>query len=281
MGAVHISLDITLINLEKRLERVKIDTCIITLRGDVVFRYFRNKKAINKVFKLHSATKSILSILAGIAIDNGALEGVIVPISRFFPMLSDDKARITVKDLLTMSPGFSWEEFGEWGGRPFPMINSNNWVKFILERPMIEEPGLHMYYNSGCSHLLSAILQQCTGRQLSRFAKDTLFRDLGIDDFIWHSDSTGIGIGGFGLTLKAIDMQKVGRLMLQNGVFHDKQVVSFEWVETSTRRRFHTYDFIGSYGFHWWIMNDDDNTPIHPYTYFAMGYSGTLLLLQN
>jgi CubicO group peptidase (beta-lactamase class C family) len=263
----------------KQIKKDKINTCLIFHKDSIVFEYYKNGKMREKLHKVNSVTKSILSILVGIAIDRKELEGVNLSISRFFPEISDSKARITIENLLTMSPGLFWPEFGEWGGRPFPMINSKDWVKFFLEREIVEPPGQHMYYNSGCSHLLSAILQKATGTSLIEYAKQYLFKPLGIEDFQWHTDSKGIAIGGFGLSLKAIDMLKIGKLMLQNGKYMNQVVVSDNWVKESTLPRYHTYNKIGSYGYHWWIMTDNSNQPINPHTYFAMGYGGQYIIV--
>lgn len=265
--------------IKKLITNEKINTCLIYHRDFTVFQYYKNSKMQEKLHKVNSVTKSILSILVGIAIDRNELEGVDLPISRFFPDISDSKAELTIEHLLTMSPGLDWREFGEWGGRPFPMINSQNWVQFVLESESIEPPGQRMIYNSGCSHLLSAIMQKATGKNLIDYARQHLFQPLEIEDFQWHTDSKGIAIGGFGLSLKADDMLKIGTMMLQNGRYKGKVVVSDTWVKESTVPRFLTYNQIGAYGYHWWIMTDDSNQPIHPHTFFAMGFGGQFIIV--
>lgn len=131
-----------------------------------------------------------------------------------------------------------------------------------------------MYYNSGCSHLLSAIVQRSTGKSLTEYAEEYLFEPLEIEKYTWHADAKGIVIGGFGLSISSKDMLKIGQIMLQNGYWNDQQVITEEWVKESTIPRFHTYDRIGSYGYHWWILTDKQNRPSVPSTYFAMGYGG-------
>jgi CubicO group peptidase (beta-lactamase class C family) len=180
--------------LEKELKNEKITTCLISMNDEVVFHYYKNKKMEGKLHRVNSVTKSILSILVGIALDRKDLDNIQIPISQFFPKLCKSHAGITIEHLLTMSPGIDWPEFSDWGGSCMPMCNSKDWIKFFFERNIIENPGQTMYYNSGCSHLLSAILQQVTRKSLKDYAMEHLFKPLQINNIIWHSDSRGITI---------------------------------------------------------------------------------------
>ena len=177
--------------LEKNLKKDKINSCIIYQRGSVLYQYYRNNKMKEKLHKVNSVTKSVLSILIGIAIDQGKLAGVEQKISDFFPNIEESKRDITIEHLLTMTPGYDWPEFSSWQGRPMPMINSRDWVKFILERKMDEKPGQNMYYNSGASHLLSAILQQVNNNDTKGFVEKYLFNPIRIRQYEWHTDSKG------------------------------------------------------------------------------------------
>jgi CubicO group peptidase (beta-lactamase class C family) len=266
-------------HLEKQLKKEKITSCLISINDELVFNFYKNKKMETKLHKINSVTKSILSILVGIAIDRKELENIHLPITEFFPILAKNHPEITIEHLLTMSPGIHWPEFSDWGGTCLPMSNSHNWIKFFFERDIIENPGKTMQYNSGCSHLLSAILKQVTGKSLKEYAVEHLFNPLQIHDFIWHSDSKGITIGGFGLYLKPADMMKIGKLVLQNGTWKSKVIVSESWIKQSTVAKLHTYNRIGSYGYHWWILTDEHNKPMKPDAFFAMGYGGQYIIV--
>ncbi|HYK72043.1 MAG TPA: serine hydrolase [Pseudoneobacillus sp.] len=266
------------ISLDKKFTKDKINSCIVAHKGSIVYEFYRNNKIKDKVQKLNSVTKSFISILIGIAIDQGKIEGVHQSIADFFPNINEAKKEITIENLLTMTPGYDWPEFSSWGGRPFPMINSKDWVKFNLERIMVESPGEKMYYNSGCSHLLSAILQKATGLKLTEFAERYLFHPLGIREYEWHYDSKGIAIGGFGLSLKPGDLLKIGQLMLQNGQWNNKRIISEPWVRTSTTAKYPTTYGFGYYGYHWWVMKDEDKL-MQPHTFHAMGYGGQYIMV--
>lgn len=265
--------------LESQIKKEKISACLIYQQGQVIFEYYKNRKCADKLFNVHSVTKSVVSILVGIAIDQGLIDGVNTPIAHYFDQLDFDKQTISIAHVLTMTPGFVWEEFGAWGGLPFPMIYTKNWVNFVLQQPMIALPGVQMAYNSGCSHLLSAILQKATGGKTSAFAEKVLFGPLGIQEYLWHEDAKGISIGGFNLCLRAADMLKLGVLMLEQGAWAGQQIVSRDWVEVSTLAHYHTYDAIGSYGYHWWVLVDESNMPYADNIYFAMGYGGQYIVV--
>lgn len=159
-----------------------------------------------------------------------------------------------------------------------PMINSKDRVKFVLDREMVEKPGQHMRYDSGASHLLSAILQKAAGQPLTKFAEMHLFKPLEITDFLWHTDAKGIAIGGFGLSLNPYDMLKIGILMMNQGVWRSRQVVSREWVQASTTAS-HPCPYFGRYGYHWWVLADENGKPVMPHTFFAMGYGGQYIII--
>jgi len=265
--------------MAKSTAKVHIDYCEVVHRGETLFRYARHPHAEYKLHKVNSITKSILSILVGIALERGELPGLQVPISDYFPEArGGDKQEVTIEHLLSMTPGWEWPEMGDWGGLPKPMIDSPDWIRFILAQPMKYKPGLRMFYDSGSSQLLSAILQSATGMRTSQYAERFLFGPIGIESYRWRADPKGIDIGGFSLELKAPDLTKLGKLMLDRGRWNGQAVIPEDWVADSMIARRHTYDHIGSYGYHWWVMAQDDK-PITPAIYFAMGYGGQYLFV--
>ncbi len=271
--------------MRRRMSEEKITSCMVIRQGISIFTYDKSKRLAGKLYKINSCTKSVLSAVVGVALDQGLIPSVQTPIAEYFPSLtsaSDARKRaITIEHLLTMTAGFDWPEFGEWDYFP-RMIYSPHWVRFVLERPLAHNPGERMTYNSGCSHLLTAIVQQVTGMTAAAYAREHLFGPLGISDFIWHEDRQGVTIGGFGLSLSTADMAKFGLLYLQQGRWGARHVVPREWVAVSTRPRYLTYEGIGHYGQHWWVSTltsdsagmDDDNR-----FYFALGYGGQFIIV--
>jgi CubicO group peptidase (beta-lactamase class C family) len=218
-------------------------------------------------------TKSFIATLVGIAADQGAIPDLGKTVVSYFPERTfaasgPRKSALAVKDLLTMSSGLDWQE-GDSTYRE--MYYSADWVQYVLDIPMIAEPGKTFRYCSGCSHLLSAILQQATGQNPRDFAEQYLFAPIGLREAAWETDAQGIPIGGWGLRLTSRDMARLGYLYLNGGNWNGKQIVSREWVETSTSRQIETGGDL-DYGYQWWIY------PSHG-AYAALGRAGQTILV--
>ncbi|MFW9903796.1 MAG: serine hydrolase domain-containing protein [Candidatus Thorarchaeota archaeon] len=241
-------------------QEFNLDSIIIVKNGYIVLeeypspRYHQTSHHI-----LYSVTKSVTSALIGIAIDKGYIEDVNQTVVDYFPNrtiqnLDSRKQQVTIEHLLTMSAGFEWvgpdllsQEYS-WGQAVF----SGNPIEFILNLPMEYDPGTTWYYNGGCSHLLSAILTVTTGNSTLEFARENLFDPLGINSVYWPKDDQGIYYGGQNIGLKPRDMAKFGYLFLNNGTWDGKQIISKEWVATSTETRFVLNH--NGYGYQWWTF---------------------------
>lgn len=222
-----------------------------------------------------------MSALIGILVDKGLIKSIHTPITNFFRDIinkqSDERLRsITIYHLLTMSPGFDWPEFGKWNCFA-PMVYSNNIIKFILERPFVAEPGQVLNYNSGCSHLLSAIIQKLTGMSAHNYAKEFLFKQIGISKSTWF-DRQGVSLGADGLRITSYDMLKFGNLFLNNGCLNGNQIISSEWVKESTTPLYKTYDNIGFYSYHWWVSSFNKKGIDINY-YYALGFGGQYIIV--
>ena len=203
--------------------------------------------------ELYSCTKSFVSTLIGIAIDKGYIDRTDHRIVDFFPEhtfanLDEQKDTMTLEDLLTMRSGLDWQEGDPVYGT---MYRSPDWVQFVLDKPIAQPPGSRFNYCSGCSHILSAILQQTTGMDPRDFAEQYLFQPLGISNIQWDTDAAGIPIGGWGLQITPRDMAKLGYLYLQDGQWDGQQIISAKWVENATRKHTETDGALG-YGYQWW-----------------------------
>lgn len=121
-------------------------------------------------------------------------------------------------------------------------------------------------------------MQKAAEEPVTRFAETYLFKPLEINDYSWHSDSKGVVIGGFGLSLKPYDLLKLGMLMMNKGVWKGKRIISEEWINESTVPRYEG-PYFGLYGFHWWILSGEEGLPAFPQTYFARGYGGQYIIV--
>jgi CubicO group peptidase (beta-lactamase class C family) len=234
-------------------QHLNLHSLLIIRNGYLVNETYFGSYQQNTKHELYSVTKSFVSTLIGIALDKANIDRTDHRIVDFFPgrtfANSDPKKQnMTLEDVLTMRSGLDWQE-----GDPVynAMYRSRDWVKFVLDMPMVTTPGGQFNYCSGCSHLLSAILQQTTGMKTRDFAEQTLFKPLGISNATWESDTAGIPIGGWGLQLTPRDMAKLGYLYLRNGQWDGQQIVSSEWIKNATQKHTGTDGSMG-YGYQWW-----------------------------
>lgn len=235
-------------------QKLNVRSLVVIHNGYIVAEYYQPPFDANSRHELYSCTKSFVSALVGIAIAEGDLESVQTPVLECFPdytFANTDarKSAMTIEHLLAMTSGLDWPE-----GDPIyqQLWNSRDWVQFVLDRPMAAEPGTRFNYNSGCSHVLSALVADRSGMLTQQFAHERLFAPLGISDVNWSVDSNGLAIGGWGLNITARDMAKFGYLYLNEGVWDGQQIVPAEWVRASTTAHIKTGgDF--DYGYQWWI----------------------------
>jgi CubicO group peptidase (beta-lactamase class C family) len=208
-----------------------------------------------------SVTKSVMTTLIGIAIDQGQLS-LDDKVLSFFPdrEIANRDARkeaITVRHLITMSSGLQCVRDGMEGETVSTMHASPDFVQFALDLPMAAEPGSRFLYCSPAIHLLSPILEQATGMTALEFARQYLFEPLGITETKWERDPQGYYNGWGDLSLRTEDMAKIGLLFLHQGRWDGEQIVSRQWVEEATAVQMTTPD--GSddpYGYGWWLSDD-------------------------
>jgi len=205
-----------------------VDSVLVIRNGYIVFEQNSANFVIDSKHHLFSATKSVLSMLIGIAIDKGYIKGVDQRVLDFFPdrtilNLDERKEALTLKHLLTMSSGFDCPDLGnETVGQ---LMGSWDWDQFALDLPMSGNPGDSYQYCNANTHLLSTILTKATGMSALDFAHEHLFGPLGITDVRWDSDHSdrGRSIGFTGLWMSPQDLAKLGLLYLEGGVWEDEQ----------------------------------------------------------
>jgi len=247
---------------------------LIQQNDSLLVKAYYNGVSAKHPYNIKSASKSILSILIGIAADQGELS-LNQTLEDFFPGYfsrypDSVKSAITIRQMLSMQAGLetaSFHNYGRW-------VQSDNWTKWVLERDMVANPGGEMVYSTGISHLLSVILTKATGLNTRAFAMNYLFRPLDIRPGGWDRDPQGYYMGGNNLALRPEDMLKIGRMMLNGGVWQGRRIVSEQWVEDSfnsySRSNFNPYD----YGYMWW-----NKTVSRVSVYFAWGFGGQYIFV--
>ena len=247
---------------------------VVVARGDcVVFEYYRKGVTAGTRSPVYSVTKSVLSILVGIAIDRGYLR-LDEKLSELLPEASEANVdplvrEITVRDLLTMTAGFAPKPADVKIGDP----TSSMWRR-LVDRPMRDAPGSRFAYDTYDQNLLSVMLSRAIKEDARRFARRNLFDPLRIENYSWTVDSEGYLIGATSLFLTARDMAKIGVLYLQMGRWGDRRIVSSAFVSASTTKQSEGGPpSNAAYGYFWWI----GKTKTGDDAFFAAGQNDQLV----
>ena len=267
-----------LATVEQTVSNSLVQSMVLVQDGYIISEYYKDGD-LNRRYPVNSVTKSITSILVGIALDQGEIRGIDEKIEGYFPEYakafdSELKKSITLEHVLTMTSGLEWPEWTDWNFSIGPLWNAKDWNGFVLDRPMVSEPGVIWNYSTGGSQLLAAILKKRTGLSEYDYGMKYLFRPLGIPDVDWIPSQDGSSTGGFGLDMTARDLAKIGLLYLNGGTWDDKRIVSEKWVLDSTTVHSQGDYHFGEYGYHWWINEFDGHE-----AFFGMGYGGQYLVV--
>ena len=247
-----------------------------------------------------SATKSIISLLIGIALDKGQIRSIDDKVLDYFPDYKVKRGEktiydVTIRHLLAMRAPYKCK------GDPWTKVcSSDNWTYASLDflggrKGLTDE----FNYQTVCLHILSGILYKATNMKTVDYANRYLFEPLGIKPHInfeaktaeehkqftisktpkgniWFSDSDGLGTPGYGLCMSAEDMAKIGLMCLNKGIYDGKQIVSASWIEEMTTPKTVESDhFRGmDYGYLWWIIDREKNI------YAAIGNSGNVIYVN-
>jgi CubicO group peptidase (beta-lactamase class C family) len=255
---------------------MKIDSALVVRNGYIVLDAYSYPHDAADRHNIYSCSKSVTSALIGIAIDKGYIKSVREPVLDFFPEhtaqnLDADKKAMTLEHVLSMTTGLECRDSYryKWVGLQ-QLRNSDDWVQFMIDLPMAQQPGTHFEYCNGATFLLSAILQQKTGMNALAFAEKHLFKPLGISEISWPSNPHGITVGFGKIYMRPQDMAKFGYLYLNNGLWENQQIISSRWIKDSTRKHISTKRLL-DYGYQWWTAGASG--------YAAMGYGGQFIFV--
>ncbi len=267
---------------------------ILVKNGKMIFEEYFNGYSKYSRHHLQSATKSFASALIGIAIDKGYINGVETPLFSFFPEyshLNDSlKSKINLHHVLSMTAGFQWNEHHVPYSSP---SNDNhighitNYIRHVLSKPVVSEPGTSFYYNSGCSVLLGGIIEYATKMRVEFFANQELFTPLGITNVHWNKLTRTNNLAGLHgmLYMRTRDMAKFGQLFLNGGEWNGVKIISQDWIIESTKS--HITKPAGykptQYGYQWHVGEFFSN-PGMPneksyQTYCALGGGGQFIIV--
>lgn len=237
----------------------KMRSFLVARGGSLIYEKYYNGHESGSLNDLRSATKSVTSILTGIAAGQGLLPELDQPL---LPMLERYvrkqphpglKDTLTLRRLLTMTTGLAWQTGKKLGE---PLIHrfhrSRHWTSFALSLPVLPELVGRFQYRSVDTHLLSVLLSECTGQDAFAYARDYVFGPLGIEHTAWSSSPEGHSMGHVGLYLTSRDLTKLGVCCLNGGKWNGVQIIQSEWLSQALQPQVDGYPAFGDYGFGWW-----------------------------
>lgn len=225
---------------------------------------------------LRSISKSVTSLLLGIALGDDFEDQLSTPIADFFPKYAPKMAVgteiITLHDVLTMTTGLEWNEmdvpYTDRSNDELSMGEATDPIEYVLTKPLRDRPGEDWYYSGGATMILAALVEELSGKPFLEFAEESLFGPLGIVEMEWLRSNAWQGTlpaAASGLRLRGRDLAKLGSLVLKGGRYENAQIVPQAWITASSRRQMEqTYDiwsyngFYG-YGYQWWHAEYTDN----------------------
>ena len=255
-------------------------------RGEPIGVVQFNRETLHDV---RSITKSVTSMLFGIALTEGAIADVNVPVLDFFPeydnLRTPERMAIRLRDLLSMTPGIKWDEdshpYGDSRNSETAMDRAIDPYRFVLEQEVVSERGKEFQYNGGTTMLLAAVIERATKMPLDKYAERKLFGPLGIDHYEWLRYSSGELIAASGLRLLPRDVAKLGVMYLNHGHWHGEQIVPESWVQDSLSPHATIHNRptgFRRYGYQWFIGTARVGDAYIPFS-AAVGWGGQRLLI--
>jgi CubicO group peptidase (beta-lactamase class C family) len=250
-------------------ELPRLHSLLVSRRGEVLLEHYFNGRRATTPANVKSVSKSVIAALVGIAADRKLLS-LEDPIPKYFPDLPEPKRAITIEDLLTMRSGLestSSRNYGAW-------VQSSNWVRHALAKPLVAAPGTQMIYSTGNSHILSAILTKATGKGTFQFAQESLAKPLGFSLAPWARDPQGIYFGGNEMVMTPRQMLAFGELYRNGGQIGGRQILSKKFVEDTFEPRGRSRISGREYGYGWWIREMAGRK-----AYYAWGFGGQYIVV--
>ncbi|MFO7890602.1 MAG: serine hydrolase, partial [bacterium] len=230
---------------------------LIIRNGYLVVEQYYNGRTKYVMDPIYSVTKSYISAVIGIAIEEGYIESIDSKLLDFFPEYTNEitdssKFDITIRHLLTMTSGFDQDT-----NISDDVEHADNMIASILTSDLQSDPGSDFLYSTYGTHLLSGIIEKTTGKSTLVYTSESLLAPLGINAVMWSKDQNDVYFGGAGMFLTPRDMARLGYLYLKNGTLDEEQIIPSTWIEKSiTNHRNYTTEWsemeeVG-YGYLWW-----------------------------
>jgi len=234
----------------------------------------------DSLHQMRSVTKTVASVLTGVALQQGFLESVEIPVDSFYPDLADEqdwdarKRGMTLEHLLMMTTGLEGDDWEDDFAGSQSMRESEDWIRHVAARRVTRRPGRQFAYSGSSLILLAGVLERTSGMTVPDLADEYLFGPLGIEEVEWQVSPAGTARLGSGLHLRPRDLARIGQLFLNGGMWDGQRIVSEEWVAQSTQRPLSFWGPRRWYGYLWWSRNIGTGLFSSIPTYFASGLGG-------
>lgn len=257
---------------------------VVTRNGSIVYEeYFRGNNDASRCI-LWSVSKSVVSALVGIAVDEGFIRDIHEPVTAYVPSLAASGYNgVSIKDVLQMSSGIRFTEdyadpksdISRLG--PLSVGLGPSLESFLLELDREHEPGTRRKYVSSDAQVLGMVVRAAVGMDLASYMEEKLWRPAGMEGAAyWLLDSTGVESAFGGLNACLRDLARFGNLYLNDGYWNGRQIISKEWIRASvTPDAPHLLpganprsDSVLGYGYQWWVPGGEDRD------FLAMGIYG-------
>jgi len=230
--------------------------------GKLVHEAYSRYHQRNTLHVLASITKTFTSTLLGIAIDRGFIDGVDAAVVDLLPEFADvwkdpAKKKIKLKHIMSMTSGLEWYEgynYNDLRNSEHVMVDEQDWIRYVLSRPVHEAPDRRFNYNTGGIHLLSAVLKSVTGLYANEFAEKYLLHPMGVRAYMWNREPRGYPCTGGtdgGIGLRTRDIAKFGWLFLKDGTWKGQQIISMKWIKEATQNHKPSGSGRNQYGYNW------------------------------
>jgi CubicO group peptidase (beta-lactamase class C family) len=233
----------------------RINSFLLMKNGSLICEEYFYGYTRNDLHQIESTTKSITSLLVGIAKDKGMISDIYEPLFKIFPeykhLRTGDYRKINLANILSMTSGFSNE---------YEPYKDYNRIEYSLKRKLIAPIGEQFIYDGGNTEILGAVIKRKTGMYADIFAEKFLFEPLGIKKYDWSIfKQDSFPCMGGSLQMLPIDLIKIGTLIQHKGIYNNKQIITADWIIESTSTKTKTHIEGDDYGYQWWKIYIESN----------------------
>lgn len=268
--------------LETYMNENHIQGVIVIKDNQIRLEQYAQESNQQTLWTSFSVAKSISSMLVGVALEDGFIESLEDPLSKYIDEFNGyDYGQVTVGQLLTMTSGINWNEDYEDPNSDVGQMykaecqgSESHILTYMKPLKFAHKPGEHWNYSTGETDLVGILVQRATGLSLSQYLSEKIWKPYAMEHTAyWLTDEcSNYNLGGSGLSASLRDFARLGKLMLDQGKIADKNILSQQWLKGATSLLYPTNDQGDGYGYLWWVSKDG--------SYSALGIFGQMIYIN-